>query len=488
VPVRADWIYVGVAVWFAAGCLLSCLARKFMGPGVAEYFIANRRLTAIPAAMTYAATTYSAFMMVGLVGLTYKLGSSLLGFELTYLIGTVILLVYFAPRVWVAGRIYGYITPPELLAKRFENRWIGVVATLICVVMIIPYASVQYMGIGYLVEGISGGSVPFVVGALMVMATVFVYAYWAGMRSVAWTDALQASIMLASSILLVFYVVSRFFGGWGPYVEQLSIKASEYLKVKWPLLSYLGLVIPWFFFALSNPQVFQRYYVPRDVATLRRMIWGFAVFGFIYTVICTQLGFMARLVVPGLKVADKAMPALLSKVPGLLALVIFVGILAAAVSTLNSIILTLSSMVGRDVYRALRPGAPEERELLVGKLFIPVFAAACFAFAMLKPGLIVILSAMASGGMLMLVPAIFAAFLWRRATAHGVLASMVVGVVLVGVGYSFKLNPLGLSMTIWGLLASTLTLVAVSYLTRPPSIAGEFIETVNRELERRNIY
>ena len=483
----AEALYAAIAAWFAAGCLLSHLARRLMGPGVAEYFVADRKLTAIPAAMTYAATTYSAFMMVGLVGLTYKLGSSTLGFELTYLIGTVVLLVYFAPRIWAAGRVYGLITPPELLSRRFESRLVGAVATLICAVMIVPYASVQYMGIGYLVEGLTGGSTPFIVGALIVMVTVFAYAYWAGMRSVAWTDTLQAAIMMASSIALVLYVVDALLGGWQSYVVRLHVEASELLKVRWPLMSYLGLVVPWFFFALSNPQVFQRYYVPKDAATLRRMIAGFAVFGLIYTLICTQLGFMARLVVPGLAMPDKAMPELLARVPAALALATFIGILAAAVSTLNSIVLTLSSMVGRDIYRAIRPQASEEAELLVGKLFIPIFAAACFVFAMLRPGLIVILSAMASGGMLMLVPSIIAAFTWRRATAQGALASMVGGSAVVAVGYALKASPLGVPATIWGLATSTLLLILVSYLTRPPSIAGEFIERVGEELRAHNM-
>jgi SSS family solute:Na+ symporter len=490
VAVEAGWLYAAVAAWFIAGCIVSHYARRGMGRGVAEYFIANRRLAAIPSALTYAATTYSAFMLVGLVGWTYSLGSSAHGFELTYLIGTVILLVYFAPRIWAAGRLFGYVTPSELLAKRFESRWVGLIAAFICVAMIVPYASVQFMGIGYLVEGLTDGAVPFAAGALIAMVPTLIYAYWAGMRSVAWTDALQAFIMIVTSLSMLLYAVNALLGGWGPYLERLSAEAPELLKVNWPLLPYLGLVIPWFFFALSNPQVFQRYYVPKDVATLRRMIWGFAVFGFLYTVISTQFGFICRLVVPGLepKVADRAMPLFLTKVPAIMAVITFTGIVAAAVSTIDSIVLTLSSMVGRDIYRALRPGASEDGELLVGKLFIPVFAVACFAFAMLRPGPIVVLSAMSSGGMLVLVPSIFAAFLWRRATAPAALLGMVVGVMIVGMGYFLGVSPLGVPSTIWGLAASAAILYVGSYVTKPPAGAEEFMRRVGEELKRHEFY
>lgn len=50
-------------------------------------------------ALTYSATTYSAFMMVGLVELSYASGVGALGFELFYLVGTLFLLSYYAPKV-----------------------------------------------------------------------------------------------------------------------------------------------------------------------------------------------------------------------------------------------------------------------------------------------------------------------------------------------------------------------------------------------------
>ena len=91
-------IIVGIAVWFIAGALLSWYARQNLGKGMSGYFLANRKVGGFISAMTYSATTYSAFMMVGLVGLTYSSGIGTLGFELTYLAATVILMVIFAPR------------------------------------------------------------------------------------------------------------------------------------------------------------------------------------------------------------------------------------------------------------------------------------------------------------------------------------------------------------------------------------------------------
>ena len=52
-------IYVGVATWMAY------MSRKGMGAGITEYFLANRRVGGFVAALTYSATTYSAFRRGG---------------------------------------------------------------------------------------------------------------------------------------------------------------------------------------------------------------------------------------------------------------------------------------------------------------------------------------------------------------------------------------------------------------------------------------
>ncbi|HQQ11085.1 MAG TPA: sodium:solute symporter family protein, partial [Synergistales bacterium] len=67
-------IIAGIAAWFTVGSLLSWHARKNLGEGMIEYFLADRKVGGFISAMTYSATTYSAFMMVGLVGLTYSSG------------------------------------------------------------------------------------------------------------------------------------------------------------------------------------------------------------------------------------------------------------------------------------------------------------------------------------------------------------------------------------------------------------------------------
>jgi len=186
------WLTIGIYV--AIGIFVAVLARKKMGVGMSEFFLANRQLGGIVSALTYAATTYSAFMMVGLAGLTYKLGVGALGFEMTYL-GGLVLVVFFGPRFWLVGRRFNYLTHAELLADRYENRAVGAFAAVLCLVFLIPYAAIQLMGIGYLISVVSEGAITFITAMTIAAVLAVIWSNAAGLRSVAWTDALQAALI-----------------------------------------------------------------------------------------------------------------------------------------------------------------------------------------------------------------------------------------------------------------------------------------------------
>jgi solute:Na+ symporter, SSS family len=160
-----------------------------------------------------------------------------------------------------------------------------------------------------------------------------------------------------------------------------------------------------------------------------------------------------------------------------LGVIVMIGIIAAAVSTIDSIMLTLSSMVARDVYGPLKADATELQQLAVGKFVIPVIAVLAFLFAQLKLDLIAILSVSASAGLLVVVPPIIGAFFWRRGTAPGVVAATVVAGGLVFVLELTGTKILGQGSGVWGLLVSVVLFVAISLATTAPTArAAEFMD------------
>lgn len=489
---QAFYIYIAVAIYFAVGTAVALWARRRTGRGVAEFFIANRTVGGFVAALTYSATTYSAFMMVGLAGLTYIGGVGAWGFELIYLSGLV-LVAFFGPRFWMAGKKYGYITPSELLGDRYRSRALQALAALASIIFLIPYSAVQLIGVGTLMEGMSGGTIPFIAGVVIATFVTIVWAYTGGMRAVAWTDSLQALIMITVSSVSLFFIVYGAFGGFGEFFRTLEARYPQWLTVPGPgffnMKAFVALALPWFFFSLSNPQVSQRLFIPRSMGAMRTMVMGFMAFGLIYTLISILWGFSSRLLVPGLKSGDLATPSLLSLdiIPAVVSLLVMVGIIAAAISTINSIILTLSSMVSQDILKPFMPGVDEGKLLTVGKFFIPVFSVAAFLFAAMRLGLIAVLSVASSAGLLVTVPAIIGAFFWKRGTAAGAIASIAVGGI-VAFWFQFGgIKPLGWGPGVWSAITSAVLFVAVSLVTAPPrEKAEEFINYVNGALKEKN--
>ena len=172
---------------------------------------------------------------------------------------------------------------------------------------------------------------------------------------------------------------------------------------------------------------------------------------------------------PDLTSPDLATSVLLASdyVPPVLGVIVMVGILAAAVSTIDSILLTLSSMVARDVYGNVSRDQSDHRQLWVGKLVIPVISLLALGFAAMELSLISILSVAASAGLVVTVPAIVGAFFWKRGTAAGALVSIAGGGLFVIVMYLTGNKLFGYNAGILGLPVSTLLFVGVSLVTRP---------------------
>jgi len=229
---------------------------------------------------------------------------------------------------------------------------------------------------------------------------------------------------------------------------------------------------------------------------MKQMLGGFLIFGFIYTLISVLWGFGATLLVPGLENADLATPKLLSltMIPTGLAIVVMIGITAAAISTIDSILLTLSSVWARDIHRGLiNPKVSEKGELRVGQWVIPIMAIVAFLFALWvaeKPGLdymIAPLSSAASAGLLMAVPAIFGAFFWKRATAPGAMVSCITGAIVVLVLQLTGWRPMGWWPGTWGFIVCVILFIGVSLSTRPPKEkAEEFIGYLREALKKGN--
>ena len=487
--ISASTVWVSVLVFALFGAALALHATRRNQGTASDYYLGGRSIGGLVAGLSYAATTYSAFMLVVLTGLTYRGGIGGLGFELVYFAGLT-LLVVFAPRFWLAAKRWGFISPAEMLAVRYGSRSVGRVAALTALIFLMPYCTTQMAGIGLLLWGVTGGEISLFQAVATGATLAIVWTFFAGLRSVAWTDAVQAVLMLGASVLAIGFAVSAI-GGWGTFARVTAETHAAHLTVPgpglWSFGTFMALSFPWFFFAISNPQVSQRLFILRDFAAMKRMIHWVLGFGLIFTLIAVIWGFAALQLAPGLENTSMATPALLTSgaIPVPVAILLILGILAAAVSTLDSIALTLGSMVARDILT----DAPEQRQILAGRIVVVVVIVFAAGFALEKAKIVDQLAALSAAGLLVTVPAIVGAYFWRGGTAMGALASML-GAGALALFLSLwqgvsVFNPV-LALSVGG--CATALFVGISLITRPAPEALDFKTDLRADLDRHGAW
>ena len=177
------------------------------------------------------------------------------------------------------------------------------------------------------------------------------------------------------------------------------------------------------------------------------------------------------------------------------------GGLAAALSTADGLLLTITSALSHDLYyRVFRPHSSTQLRLVISKSLLLVVAVFAAMVAAQKPGTILAMVAWAfSIAGSAFFPALVLGIFWRRATRAGALTGMIVG-LLVAVYYIFRMEMdsiswigvSGLRMTPWfhvnstsagvfGVAAGFVTIILVSLFTGDPKDEStSFLDALRR--------
>ncbi len=174
------------------------------------------------------------------------------------------------------------------------------------------------------------------------------------------------------------------------------------------------------------------------------------------------------------------------------------GALAAALSTADGLLLTITSALSHDVYyRVFRPQSSTQFRLVIAKSLLLLVAVLAATVAAQKPGTILSMVAWAfSIAGAAFFPALVLGIFWARATRAGAIAGMVVGLLLTLYyilrlefgGYSWlgvaegSLDPWfqlkSTSAGVFGIVAGFVTNVVVSLMTKPSPQAVDFLERI----------
>ncbi|RLB98993.1 MAG: sodium:solute symporter family protein [Deltaproteobacteria bacterium] len=459
--------------------LIGIVARTRWKSSPETYFLADRRLGPLVLLGTMAATNFSAFTVFGTSGAGYRDGYAffpIMGFGTGFMAVTFWVL---GRRIWEVGRERSIVTPPELVRSLYDSRLLGALFAAVMVIFTIPYLALQPMAAGYALEALVG--LPYFYGCTLVTGVIVLYTLRGGMRAVAWTDLFQGVVMMVMLLVSLAVVVNHHGGLAAAHQKVMAVHPElfsrpggrgYYTPAIW--FSYMLL---WFFCDPMFPQLFQRFFAAKRRRTLSQIMIG-------YPLVCTlvfflpiAIGVLGRLTFPGLtgKEADKILPLVVTAISGeaMAALVMASG-LAALMSTMDSQLLTLSSIFTRD----LLPLATGRKTAgtAAGRIFV-VFLSLCgLALAYEPPDTILQIATQTFTGLAVLFPAVvFGLYLKRRHPLPAIL-SILVGEALLVVFYLRWLPTGPFLPVVWVLLAGFGVYLASHWLlVRPTSLAPAWL-------------
>ena len=427
------FLYLGTLLW---------LGTRSMNQQHADadtFFLADRRLQAGVLFFTLIATNFSAFFFLGFAGAGYRIG---LAYFPMMALGTGLAALSFGSfgcRVRQISKTHSLITPSELIGHLVPGEGVRLIVFVVMLIFTLPYLALQPIGAGYLLESITGGAVPFSVGAVLLTGVIVLYVVTGGMKTVAVTDVLQGILMFLLMIL-AFTAIAQGLGGVG-HINQIlmaqkpALYSGAGLDDFFSLPMFASYLLLWPLCLPMFPQLMMRFFAAADDRSLKQsMVLYPVVAGFLFC-FPVLIGVWGHATFPHLdgRTADQILPMMLAHhTPEWLAGLVMVGALAAFMSTLDSQLLALSSMITRDVYcRYCRPQASLSEQVHVGKLAVCAIATGGLAIALHPPEAILSLATHAFSGLAVLFPMVVGAVYGIRWSVVGAMLSVLAGEMML---------------------------------------------------------
>lgn len=476
-------------VYFAIVLVIGWLAARRTGAGAEEYFLGGRSARTVVLFMSLLGTNVTPFVLMGIPGLAYHQGVGVFGYNAAIVaLGIPLTFWLIGDPAWRMARRLSAITPAELFARRLDSAAVGYVLFAAFTVYTLPYVVTSVLGVGLAVTTLTGDAVSMPVAAGGILVLTLVYTAAGGMRATMWTNVFQGSVFLVF-LVLAFGIVLAHLGGPVAAFDAMQAKAPALLErgerpifapgawASWGLTISLAVI--------AFPHMLVRIMAARDVGSLKNSCRLYPPALVLVWLPAVLLGVWGAVEIPGL--VGKESDAIFLRMVGahlspLLQGVALASILAAVMSTIDAQFLTLSSMLGRDVVRRLRPTLDERSEVRLGRIFLVVLAAVTFAIVMARPASIFAIAKVSFSGYVMLVPTLWLGVTWRRFTAAGAIASVCLGSAALFAAMAWDHPPWGLLPVTWGLLAALAAAVVVSLRTAPAPrdvVARAFRDTID---------
>jgi len=488
------WVIVTLvtAGYLALSLVIGWVSGRKASNTVTGYVAGDRDFGLLVMYFVMGAMMFSAFAFLGTPGWAYSRGGAafyvfsygLLGFAPWYFLGP-----------WVArvGRRFGYVTQAELLSDRFKSDLLSWLIAVVSIVAFIPYIALQMKGAGIVFNAVTDGKVPIWIGAAAAYAVVMLYVLKSGVLGVGWTNTFQGIFMLVIAWTLGIWLPNQLYGGIGPMFERLADLRPELLTA--PGLDSSG--APWGWGAYSSaiivsaigvtmwPHLFMKAFAAKNDNTIKLTMVFYPTF-LLFLLPLYFIAFAGVLFDPKPVSADFILPHMIlnTNVAPVVIGLFCAGALAASMSTGDAMLHAAASIYVQDFHSKLfdRKLSDHSRRTLI-RVVAVIVGVVAYSIAVTTQMSLVSLLLAAYGAIVQLAPITVVAFFWKRATAAGAVAGLVLGSITTLLLYlNPELRPFGLHEGIVGLTVNCSALVVFSLLTKPTAAehVDAFVETSRR--------
>jgi SSS family transporter len=338
-------ILIGIGFWAAR-----------LNRSESDFFLGGRGLGAWVAGLSYAASTSSAWVLLGFSGFVYAVGVSALWMVPGIWLGYVLVWCWFGPRLRAETEAEGHVTASDFMAARAGPAWrpaISALAGFLVLFTFVFYIAAQFgaAAIAFESQFALARWESVAIGA----GVILIYGLLGGFWAVSITDTLQGAIMAIIAVLLPALAVIAA-GGPSGIVETLSASQPAAYLDPWggrAGLAFLGFAIGIASIGLGTygqPHLLARLMAVKDEKARRQgfvvaMGWGVVVY-----IGMAAMALAGRALLPSVADGEALFYELAAALlPAVLAGIVIAAILSAVMSTVDSLLIAASAAAAHDM-------------------------------------------------------------------------------------------------------------------------------------------
>jgi len=399
------------------------------------FYLAGKKLPYWVVAFSTNATGESGWLLLGLTGMGYAIGAQAYWVVVGEILGISLSWVFVSRRLKRLSDDVDAITVPDVLTARFDDSWhlIRVIAVVIILTMVTAYMTAQMVASGKALSSFLG--MDYATGVAVGGVIIIGYTFVGGYKAVSYTDVLQGVLMLVGLILVPAAAIYAA-GGWDSVTSNLVAQDPKLVSMfsladggikGWvAVVSFVAIGLPF----LGVPQLLVRYMSARDDVELKKARVVSISVALIFGIGAVTAGIAGRALFPGLEDPETIFPTISSQLfPPLVSGVLLVIVLAAIMSTADSLLLLASSAIVRDTMQKILGSKKSDHVLAgYGKIVTILVGIIAIAFAIPEAKFIFWFVLFAWSGLgAAFGPVIICLLYYKKTTRQGVIAGMLGG-------------------------------------------------------------